>query len=381
MAALPSRSTDKKADHRDVNEKEIIRRRLANQRLTRSSFRTPSDVVSWLGAMQSQDYPGAKWAIGLRAPVTDVEVDRACDAGAIVRTHILRQTWHFVARDDIRWMLALSGPRVNAVNGHYYRKLGLDERTFTRSRVLVERALRDGAHLTRPELGAVLRPAGIETTGTRLAFVTMRLELDAVICNGPRRGSQLTYALLDHRVPRAKAMDRDAALAELARRYFTSHGPATLRDFVWWSGLTVRDAKAGIDLATSSLESEDVDGFTYWSAGGRVPKASASPVAYLLPNYDEYLIAHKDRHLFAGGASGDGVRRIKDPFMHHVVIDGHLAGSWTRTVKNRSVAVECAMYATPNGDTTRAIEAAVARLGRFLECPATSSCLPPAGRR
>ena len=135
---------------------DLIRRRLANQRLSRSSFRAPGEVVSWLGAMQSQDYPGAKWAIGLRADVTDEDVDRACDDGAIIRTHILRQTWHFVARDDIRWMLALSGPRVNAVNAHYYRKMELDERTFTRSRNVIERALRDGQHLTRPELKAAL---------------------------------------------------------------------------------------------------------------------------------------------------------------------------------------------------------------------------------
>jgi hypothetical protein len=358
---------------------DVIRRRLANQRLSRSSFRTPAEVVSWLGAMQSQDYPGAKWGIGLRAAVSDEEVDRACDDGAILRTHILRQTWHFVARDDIRWMLALSGPRVNAVNAHYYRKMALDERTVTRSRDVFERVLRDGVHLTRPELGTALGRAGIVASGTRLAFLTMRAELDAVICSGRRRGSQLTYALLEERVPAGRGgpfgplSDRDAALAELARRYFTSHGPATLKDYVWWSGLTVRDARAGIDLAGSSLERTDIDGFTFWSADERTPKASASPVAHLLPNYDEYLIAHKDRHLVVGHGSGDGVTRIKDPFVHHVVIDGRLAGSWTRTVKNGSVVVECAMYSRPKPETAGALDAATVRLGRFLKLPATSS--------
>jgi winged helix DNA-binding protein len=357
---------------------ELIRRRLANQRLLRSSFRAPAEVVSWLGAMQSQDYSGAKWAIGLRAAVTDQDVDRACDEGAIVRTHILRPTWHFVARDDIRWMLALSGPRVNAINAHYYRKMELDERTCTRSRNVFERVLRDGRSLTRPELGAALRRAGITADGTRLAFLTLRAELDAVICNGPRRGKQLTYALLDERVPPAAPVDREAALAELARRYFTSHGPATLKDYVWWSGLTVRDAKAGVDLAGSSLVSDDVGDLTYWSADRRTPrggggKASTSLCAHLLPNYDEYLIAHKDRHLVMSRGSGDGVTRIKDPFVHHVVIDGRLAGSWTRTVKHGSVHVSCAMYERPNAETAGAIDAAVARLGRFMECPATSS--------
>jgi hypothetical protein len=325
--------------------------------------------------MQSQDYPGAKWGIGLRAAVTDEEVDRACDEGAIVRTHILRQTWHFVARDDIRWMLALSGPRVNAISAHYYRKMELDERTFTRGRNVFERALRDRTYLTRPELGAALQRAGITASGTRLAFLTMRAELDAVICNGPRRGNQLTYALLDERVPAARPIDRDEALATLARRYFTSHGPATLKDFVWWSGLTRRDARAGVDLAGSSLVRDEVDGFIYWSADARTPQAVASPAAHLLPNYDEYLIAHKDRHLVISRGSGDGVTRIKDPFVHHVVIDGRLAGSWTRTVKAGSVAVECAMYGRPNAKAARALEAAAERLGTFLKLPATSSCL------
>jgi hypothetical protein len=358
---------------------DLIQQRLANQRLTRSSLRTPGEVVSWLGAMQSQDYPGAKWAIGLRAAVTDEDVDRACDEGAIVRTHILRQTWHFVARDDIRWMLALSGPRVNAISAHYYRKMELDERTFTRSRNVFERALRDGRSLTRPELGLALRRAGITASGIRLAFLMLRAELDAVICNGPRRGTRQTYALLEERVPPAPPLDRGDALAELARRYFTSHGPATLRDYVWWSGLTVRDAKAGIDLAGSSLIRHEVEDFTYWSADQsspsdrRTPQADASPLAHLLPNYDEYLIAHKDRHLVVSRGSGDGVTRIKDPFVHHVVIDGRLAGSWTRSVKNGSVHVSCAMYTRPTAATARVIDAAVARLGRFMNCAATSS--------
>ena len=383
---------------------DLIRRRLANQRLLRSSFRTPAEVVAWLGAMQSQDYPGAKWAIGLRAPVTDTDVDRACDEGTIVRTHILRQTWHFVARDDIRWMVALSGPRVNALSAHYYRKMELDERTFTRSRDVFERSLRDDACKTRPELGAALRRAGIVASGTRLAFLTMRAELDAVICNGPRRGKELTYALFEERVPAAKPVDRDDALARLAMRYFSSHGPATLKDYVWWSGLTVRDAQDGIELAGASLAREDVDGFTYWSVDRPVPppslasgelrrvrrslgeggkdrphgvrKPAASTVAHLLPNYDEYLIAHKDRHLVVSPGSGDGVTRIKDPFVHHIVVDGRLAGSWTRVVKDGVVTVECAAYVRPNEETRGAIDAAVARLGRFMERPATSSCLP-----
>lgn len=349
---------------------DVIARRLVNQKLTRPGG-TAADVVATLGAMQAQDYPGAKWAIGLRADVTDADVERACNDGSIVRTHILRQTWHFVARADIRWMLALSGPRVNAVNAHYYRKLDLDERTCARSRTVIERALRDGTHLTRTELSAALRRAGIVAAGTRLAFLTMRAELDGVICNGPKRGNQFTYALLDERVPPATAIDRDAALAKLAQRYFSSHGPATLKDYVWWSGLTVRDAKAGIELA--SLPSERAGDLTCWFVGKRTSASLPSPTAYLLPNYDEYLIAYKDRGLVVDGAGSKAAARIKDPFAHHIVVDGKLSGSWTRQANGKAVAVELTTYARPTACVRRALEATVARLGRFMEVPVTSS--------
>ena len=138
-------------------------------------------------------------------------------------------------------------------------------------------------------------------------------------------------------------------------------------------GTDVRDASAGVAQAGSVLVREDVDGLTYWSADLRTPQAVASPAAHLLPNYDEYLIAHKDRHLVISRGSGDGVTRITDPFVHHVVIDGRLAGSWTRTVKAGSVAVECALYGRPNAEAVRALDAAAARLGTFLELPVTSS--------
>ena len=209
-----------RCDHRNVSA--VIPWRLSNQKLVRSACRTPAEVVAWLGAMQSQDYAGAKWAIGLRAPVTDADVDRAYDEGAIIRTHILRQTWHFVARDDLRWMLALSGPRVNQVNAHYYRKFELDTAVFNRSRTVFERALRDGDELTRAELGTALRRAGIIADGHRLVFLVMRAELDGVICSGARRGKQFTYALLDMRVPAAGPLDRDERPGKA--------GPAILRE-------------------------------------------------------------------------------------------------------------------------------------------------------
>ena len=232
----------------------LVRERLRNQSLAVSRLRTPGEVVAWLGAAQAQDYAGAKWALGLRAKgLTDAAVEQAFDEGAILRTHILRPTWHFVAPADIRWMLALSAPRVHAVNAYAYRTFELDAAVLARSRAALERALAGGRQLTRLELAKVLQRAGVQADGPRLAHVMMHAELDAVICSGARRGKQFTYALLEERAPRAKVLPRDEALAELTRRYFASHGPATLRDYVWWSGLTARDARAGMadELARS----------------------------------------------------------------------------------------------------------------------------------
>jgi hypothetical protein len=336
----------------------LLGTRLFNQRLLRSEFRTPADVVRWLGAVQAQDYSAAKWAVGLRAPgASDASVERAFEEGAILRTHVLRPTWHFVAPSDIRWMLSLTGPRVQAANAYYYRTLELDPKTRRRSRAALERALRGGRYLTRAELAVVLKRARIATDGLRLAHLMADAELEAVVVSGPRRGKQFTYALLEERAPRAPELTRDEALAELARRYFTSHGPATLRDYAWWSGLTVREAKKGIELA--ALEEEELEGRTHWFAGGQASSTPRRASAHLLPNYDEYVIAYKDR----GPVLGDSGR---DVFANYFVVDGRLAGSWRRTATKDTVDVEAVPYGRLSGDARRALAAAANRYGCFL---------------
>ncbi len=273
--------------------------RLRQQKLARADGASPADVVRWLGAVQAQDYAGARWALGLRVKgATDGDVQRAFDAGAILRTHLLRPTWHFVAPEDIRWVQTLTAPRVHAANRSYYRKLGLDDRLLARSRTIVEQSLAGGTYLTRHELASALARAGIVAAGQRLAFLVMHAELEQAICSGPRRGAQFTYALLAERAPLARARDHEETLAELAGRYFASHGPATVRDFVWWSGLTVREAKLGVELA--GLAHAELNTLTYWFVEGTVTRSvqartGATAGAFLLPNYDEYLIAYQDR--------------------------------------------------------------------------------------
>ncbi len=353
---------------------ELFTARLHNQRLLGPALTRPEDVVAWLGAVQSQDYAGAKWALGLRTTgMTDVDVERAFNDGAILRTHILRPTWHFVAPADIRWMLALSGPRVHAINAHYYRKMELDDRLFSRSRAIFERTLEDGVPRTRPELAVALARAGIGAAGMRLAYLLMHAELDGVICSGPRRGRQFTYALLDHRAPTRRQMPRDEAIATLTRRYVSSHGPATLRDLAWWSGHTLRDVRAGIEMIRSDLLRQEVDGRTYWCleatryapAGPRRPPRTP---AYLFPNYDEFLIAYKDRELALRHEARTAHPARPDPFPHHVVLDGCVAGSWRRSEMTTHVAVEVALYGDPSRTHAR-IAAAADRFATFLGRP------------
>jgi DNA glycosylase AlkZ-like len=345
--------------------------RLRNQKLARPELRRPEDVVAWLGAVQSQDYPGAKWGLGLRMKgFTDADVDRAFDDGRILRTHILRPTRHFVAHADIRWMLALSGPRVNATNAHYYRKVGLDDRTLSRCLTALQRALEGGKSLTRQELRSVLEKAGLQSAGMRLAYVVMRAELDGVVCSGPRRGKQFTYALLDERVPRARSLDRDEALAALAGRYFSSHGPATLRDYVWWSGLTTKDARAGIEMAKPTLVQEDLNGLTYWHAPSQSLVRRISSSIHLLPNYDEYLIAYKDRGAIAAALPSP---KVFDAYGHFFIVEGRFMGTWRRAIGPTRASVTVSPFRALSRSERRDLDAQVARYGKFLNLPVTLS--------
>jgi hypothetical protein len=352
----------------------VIDLRLRNQRLSQSQFRQPKEVVSWLGAVQAQDYAGAKWALGLRTKgVTNAMVERAFEEGRILRTHMLRPTWHFVAPADVRWMLSLSAPRVHAASASYYRKLELDPRTVARSQRIFARVLRGGNQLSRAELGAALDRAGIAATGMRLAAFVMHAELEQIVVSGPRRGKQFTYMLLDERAPNAGTLGREAALAELTRRYFTSHGPATIRDFVWWSGLTVREAKAGLEMNGSILAQETLGDLTYWLIPSRAAAPIASGSVHLLPNYDEYLIAYRDRGSTARLPTTADAPRGWDVYAQVLVVDGRFAGTWRRVQRAGVVEIAARPFTTLGRVHARALAVAVDRHGVFLGLPARLS--------
>ena len=265
----------------------IGRQRLANQLIAHSTFANPSDVVKWFGAVQAQDYLGALWAVGLRTHhTTEKEIEQALANRSIVRTWPMRGTLHFVAAEDIRWVLKLLTPRVMAGSASRLKQLELDDATFARSRKAIVRTLQGGQPLERAEMYQVLESAHISTAGQRGIHILGRLAQEGVICFGARSGKQHTFVLLDEWIPRSRMLDREAALAELTQRYYTSHGPATLRDFVWWSGLSPTDARAGLEMVKPNLHEEMIDGQTFWFAGSTLSSKAKMPTAYLLPGFD-----------------------------------------------------------------------------------------------
>ena len=348
-----------------VLQRDILRQRLRNQRLVGPPFVKPEDAVDWLVAVQSQDYAGARWAIGQRtAGATGADLDRLFDLGAILRTHVMRPTWHFVRPGDIRWLLALTAPRVRAILAHDDEALGLDRAVRARCRRTLERALRDGKSLTRVEVGALLGALGSPFRGRRLAHLLAHAELDGLICSGARRGKQFTYALLDERASPTKSLSGDEALAQLVRRYFASHGPATVRDCAWWSGLRMTDVKRGIEAARPRLEQVTVDGTTYWFAEWTTERLRA-PLAHLLPNYDEYLIAYVDRSALLD----PGLGPRPDPkliFSNVVLLGGRAVGTWRRPTGKGTTRVQTSVRRAFDTSAQAAVRAAAGRYERFM---------------
>jgi hypothetical protein len=348
----------------------IATRRLLNQHITRAGFRRPAEAVGWMGAVQAQEYAAAKWALALRLQdgTGDAEIERAFEEGRILRTHVMRPTWHFVTPMDIRWLAELTAPRVHRILSSYNRSLELDAALLIRGTAVVERALRDRRYLTRNELGECLQRTGLTLDGVRLARLVMYGELEGVICSGPRRGKQFTYALVAERVRKALPLSRDEALATLSRRYFSSHGPATIRDFVWWSGLTTADAKRGLDMNKAARE--EVGDRTYWTIGATPRRAPRDHVVHLLPIYDEYLVAYRDReavpHRPSVIASGAATPVI---FQHALIIAGQVAGTWRVTRKLGTVLIDAVPLRRLSRPERRALGEAVQRYERFLGAP------------
>jgi hypothetical protein len=347
--------------------------RLRAQGLAGARFDKPEEVVAWFGAMQSQEYAFAKWSIGQRCRGVDEPlVNEALARGSILRTHLLRPTWHFVLPADIRWMQQLTAPRVRAMMASYDRALEIDEPFLARCYRVIEAGLEGGRHLTRLEISKALQHAGLDVTGQRLGHVMMYAELGALVCSGAPKGKQQTYALLDERGPPTAPLERDEALAKLTTRYFASHGPATARDFRWWSSLTSPDAKRGIDAAAKELERREVNGRAYWLApSGSIPRRGRAPAAHLLQCYDECIISYsesRDVMLSGGGTLPSVVNGTL--FAHSVLLRGRWVGFWRRVVKAKSIDVEMRPVRRLTRAEAEEVEDAAARYGQFAGAPA-----------
>jgi hypothetical protein len=321
-------------------------------------------VVSWLGAVQAQDYAGGKWAVGLRLEeATNASIEQALADRAIVRTWPMRGTLHFVAAADVRWMLALLAPRPLARAAARHRQLELDEHVFRRARRVIEKRLRGGRQLTRGEVYRALNEAGIATAGQRGVHILARFAHEALIVFGAGDGMPQTIALLEEWVPPGSARDRDAALAELARRYVRSHGPATAEDFTWWSGLAPADARAALGLAQVEIERDIIDGQTYWHAAASRTERSAAG-AYLLPPFDEYLVAYRDRTAVLAHEDAPRVHALLSPT---VVAGGRVVGTWRRRFERDRVAITIEPFRALSPRVERAVTAAAQAYASYAE--------------
>ncbi|MGH8969648.1 MAG: winged helix DNA-binding domain-containing protein [Actinomycetes bacterium] len=346
----------------------VLRRRVFTQRLAGRKLPEPEDVVRLLAAVQSQECAHGFWSLGMRTNgSTYADVRRAFDEGRILRTHMLRTTWHFVTPEDIRWILGATSPRVLAAFGSSFRAHGLDDATQRETGDLVVKMLEGGAHLTRREIGAELERHGEATAGQRLAYIVMSAELRGLVCSGPMRGAQHTYAVLDERVPPGPTYQADEALAELAFRFFAGHGPASLRDFTRWSSLTVADARTAIAAVGDRLAGTEVDGESLWF-DPEAPRPRSIPLtAYLLPLYDEAVLTYP--RLNFPTAPGHPHPPDMDLFIGSVIVGERNVGTWRRTISGKSLSIETALVPSLDEEHLAAVSSAVDRLTVFLGHP------------
>lgn len=328
--------------------------------------------------MQAQEFVPAMWSVAQRSNQANIhDIERLFSDGAILRTHLLRPTWHFVFAEDIRWILEATALRVHMLNGHMYRREGVDDDLAARCARLLTEALRDGGRLTRKELAVWFGRNGVEASGMRLAYILMRAELDALICSGARKGKQHTYALLDERAPGAKVLGPDGALAELTRRYFSTRGPATVKDYAKWSSLTMAQARSGLEMVEGEFEQVEVGQRVYWTQVAPHPMLN-SPVVDLIQGYDEIVSSYGESRDLILSEVGIPGTNPDPPLLHTILLNGRLAGHWKESLGRQQLTVDITLYRTLEAKEDAALVQAVQRLGDFYAMPARATTRPPA---
>ncbi|MEO6453763.1 MAG: winged helix DNA-binding domain-containing protein [Ginsengibacter sp.] len=344
---------------------DIARYRLINQQIVQSKLESAIEAVAWFGAIQAQEYAHTKWSLGIRLPhLKDDDIENDFTDGKILRTHLLRPTWHFVTPEDIRWMLSLTAPRVNAANAYMYKKLELNSEVFTRCNKILINKLQGNRQLTRNELNEEFKKKKIMAEGIRLSYIMMYAELAGIICSGARHGNQFTYALLNERVPATNSLNKDEGLSRLAKKYFTSRGPATIKDFSTWSGLSLTDCKKGLEMIKSNLACEVIEGDEYYFPPNISLNKNSLQQVYLLPVYDEFVMGYKDR-----SAILEFTKSLKSkPLFNYdnmIISDGQIIGTWKRTINNKCIDIKLEFFKPLNKTQSKALDNAVHRFEKF----------------
>ena len=350
---------------------DIARIRLFNQQISTQRFKTPADLVAWMAGLQAQDYSAVKWAAGLRLPVaTEASIEQAVADKAILRTWCMRGTIHLVAPADARWLVDLTAERLIASARLAHRNLGLDAAVFAASRKVFARALGGGQALERHALYALLEDAGISTAGQRGYHLLVHAGLQGQICFGPLSGRQPTFTLLEAWAPQAKTLPREEAAANLACRYFSSRGPATLTDFIWWSSLAPAEARAAHAAVRSEFVEELIDGQSYWLSPDAGPSASKATDLHLLPGFDEYLLGYKNRDPVLDPRLAPEIAPYKNGiFQPIIVVESRIVGTWKRTLGKQRVEITARPFTDLGKAAREAFGAAAAHYGGFLGFP------------
>jgi hypothetical protein len=358
-----------------MKEQSIPYRRLFNLQITGGQLDRPEQVVKQLGALQAQDYHQVLWAIGLRTQFsTAMDIEQTIADRKIILTWPMRGTIHFVPPEDVRWMLKLSASRTLAQDNRRLEQLELNQEIIERGKQIIYDALHGNKRISRPLLMQLLEEAGISTKNQRGYHLLWYIAQTGLICMGPREGKQQTFVLLDEWVPGTKELSIEEALALLAERYFTGHGPATVHDFAWWAGITLLDARRGVEAARSRLVSEKAKGQEYWWAEHFQSRSNDNePTVYLLPGFDEYLLGYKDR---SAVLRAEYTRKIvpgnNGVFMPTIIIDGQVAGTWNRTIKNKGINIEFNLF-MPLEDREESIIETAGRYCGFIGLPLNST--------
>jgi len=345
---------------------ELLHIRLYNQLLSLHELKEPREVVAHMGAMQSQALEMAKWAIGARLQNSSAkEITDALNKGEVIRTHILRPTWHFVAAEDLRWMYALSYPRLKPVYRSYAKMLGADESLLYPHIPLIEELLSGGRHLTKQEIGVALAERGVILDDDHLSLLLSFTELEGIIVNGELTGSRQTFTLLDEWAPRIPDISREEALEQLARKYFTSHGPATLQDFAWWSNLQVTECRQALEMIRPYFIRESVDGRECWMRNDTQTPPSDHASALLLAPFDEYVVSYKDRSEMIEEAHYSKVMTKNGIFSPTIMLNGRIIGFWKKSMKKNVPQITLTFFEKVPKKTIRLFQPEIKRLEKF----------------